>query len=109
MVTVFTAAVKRWSKELLWRQFSCSGNAPLSIAENFAVADRDMNAVLLEKQQQLLTRAEETTLKPNTRDFPTSWKRKMTGPEAALQKERDVLVRRRREIRQAKENEGFRH
>jgi hypothetical protein len=28
---------------------------PLSIAENFAVAVRDMNAVLLEKQQELLS------------------------------------------------------
>ena len=30
---------------------------PLGIAENFAVAVRDMNAALLEKQQELLARA----------------------------------------------------
>ena len=52
---------------------------PPSIAENFAVAVRDMNAVLIEKQQQLLARAKEAPLKlpppllePNARDFPTS-------------------------------------
>jgi hypothetical protein len=33
-----------------------------SVAENYSVAVRDMNAVLLEKQQQLLARAEETRL-----------------------------------------------
>ena len=64
---------------------------PPSIAENFAVAVRNMNAVLLEKQQQLLARAEKAPLElppplpqPNARDFPTSRKRKMTGLEAAL-------------------------
>ena len=64
---------------------------PPSVAENFAVAVRDMNAVLLEKQQLLLARGEEAPLElppplpePNARDFPTSWKRKMTGLEAAL-------------------------
>jgi hypothetical protein len=41
---------------LLLRQF------PPSVAENYAVAVRDMNAVLLEKQQQLLARAKETPL-----------------------------------------------
>ena len=35
---------------------------PPSLAENYAVAVRDINAVLLEKQQQLLARAEETRL-----------------------------------------------
>jgi hypothetical protein len=68
---------------LLWQ-------CPPSVAENYAVAVRDMNAVLLEKQQ-LLARAKETPLKlppplpqPNAREFPTSWKRKMTGFEAAI-------------------------
>jgi hypothetical protein len=87
---------------------------PPSVAENFAVAVREMNAVLLEKQQQLLARAEKAPFElpplpqPNTRDFPTSRKRKMTGVEAALQEERDAVVRRRREIRQAEEDEDFR-
>jgi len=88
---------------------------PSSVAENFAVAVCDMNAVLLEKQQQLLARAEKAPLElppplpqPNARDFPTSRKRKMTGLEAALQEERDAVVRRRREIRQAEEDEDFR-
>jgi hypothetical protein len=59
---------------------------PPSVAENFAVAVRDMNAVLIEKQQQLLARAEKAPLElppplpqPNARDFSTSRKRKMTG------------------------------
>jgi hypothetical protein len=50
-----------------------------------------MNAVLLEKQQQLLARAEKAPLElplpllqPNVRDFSTSRKRKMTGFEAAF-------------------------
>jgi len=50
-----------------------------------------MNAVLFEKQQLLLARGEEAPLElppplpePNACDFPTSWKRKMTGLEAAL-------------------------
>jgi hypothetical protein len=61
------------------------GQCPPSAAENFAVAVRDMNAVLIEKQQQLLARAEKAPLElpplpqPNARDFPTSRKRKMTG------------------------------
>ena len=66
-------------------------HCPSSVAENYAVAVRDMNAVLLEKQQQLLARAEETCLElllplsqPNAREFPTSRKRKMTGFEAAI-------------------------
>ena len=55
------------------------GQCPPSVAENFAVA------VLIEKQQQLLARAEKAPLElpplpqPNARDFPTSRKRKMTG------------------------------
>jgi hypothetical protein len=64
---------------------------PPSIAENFAVAVRDMNAFLVEKQQQLLARVEKAPLElpsllpqPNARDFPTSRKRNMTGLEAAL-------------------------
>jgi hypothetical protein len=74
-----------------------------------------MNAVLLEKQQQLLARAEKAPLElplpllqPNARDFSTSRKRKMTGFEAAFQKERDAVMRRWREIRQAEEDEDFR-
>ncbi|KAI9769730.1 MAG: hypothetical protein M1839_003606 [Geoglossum umbratile] len=74
-----------------------------------------MNAVLFEKQQQLLARAEKAPLElppplpqPNARDFSTNRKRKMTGLEAALQEERDAIVRRRREIRQAEEDEDFR-
>jgi hypothetical protein len=66
--------------------------------DNFAVAVCDLNAVLLDKQQQLLTRAEEAPLKLppplpqlNACDFPPSRKRKMTGLEAALQEERDAL------------------
>jgi hypothetical protein len=81
---------------------------PPSIAENYAVAVRDMNAILLEKQQELLARAEAAPLElpaplpqPNAREFPTSRKRKMTGYEAALQEERDVVVRRRRAVIQA--------
>ena len=87
---------------------------PPSVAENFAVAVREINAVLLEKQQQLLARAEKAPFElpplpqPNARDFPTSRKRKITGLEAALQEERDAVVRRRREIRQAEEDEDFR-
>jgi hypothetical protein len=81
---------------------------PPSLAENYAVAVRDMNAVLLEKQQQLLARAEQAPLElppplpqPNARDFPTSRKRKMTGLEAALQEEVDAAARRRREAIEA--------
>jgi hypothetical protein len=77
---------------------------PLGIAENFAVAVRDMSAALLEKQHELLARANAAPLElppalpqPNARDFPTSQKRKMTGHEGALQDEIDVAVRRRRE------------
>jgi hypothetical protein len=88
---------------------------PPSVAENFAVAVRDMNAVLLEKQQQLLSRAEQSPLElplplpqPNAREFPTSRKRKMTGFEAAIQEERDALVRSRREAMQAQEDEDYR-
>jgi hypothetical protein len=88
---------------------------PPSLAENYAVAVRDMNAVLLEKQQQLLARAEETRLElppplpqPNAREFPTSRKRKMTGFEAAIQEERDALVRRRRDAKQAQDDEDHR-
>jgi hypothetical protein len=88
---------------------------PPSVAENYAVAVRDMNAVLLEKQQQLLARAEETRLElppplpqPNAREFPTSRKRKMTGFEAAIQEERDALVRCRRDAKQAQEDEDHR-
>jgi hypothetical protein len=74
---------------------------PPNIAENFAFAVCDMNAVLIEKQQQLLARSEEAPLelppplpKPNARNFPTSRKRKMTGLEAALQEERDKVTER---------------
>jgi hypothetical protein len=93
---------------LLWQY-------PPSVAENYSVAVRDINAVLLEKQQQLLARAEETRLElllplpqPNACEFPTSWKSKMTGIEAAVQEKRDTLVRRRRDAKQAQEDEDYR-
>jgi len=67
---------------------------PLTLAESYAVAVCDINAALLEKQQELLARAEQAPLKlppllpqPNARNFPgfpNSWKRKMTAYEAAL-------------------------
>jgi hypothetical protein len=64
---------------------------PLSVAENFAVAVCNINAVLFEKQQQLLTQAEKAPLKlpppllqPNACNFPTSRKRKITVLKAAL-------------------------
>jgi hypothetical protein len=73
---------------------------PLSVVENFAVAVCNINAVLLKKQQQLLAQAEKAPLElllplllPNAYDFPISRKRKMTGLEAALQEERDAVVR----------------
>ena len=91
---------------LLLRQY------PPSVAENYSVAVRDMNAVLLEKQQQLLARAEETRLElliplpqPNAREFPTSRKSKMTGFEAAIQEKRDALVRRRQDAKQAQDED----
>jgi len=94
---------------LLLRQY------PSSVAENYTVAVRNMNAVLLEKQQQLLAGAEETRLElllplpqPNAREFPTSRKSKMTGFEAAIQEKRDTLVRRRRDAKQAQEDEDYR-
>jgi hypothetical protein len=37
---------------------------PPSVAENYAIAVRDMNAVLLEKQQQQLARVEQTPRAP---------------------------------------------
>jgi hypothetical protein len=64
---------------------------PPSVAENYAVAVCDMNAVLLKKQQELLSRVEEQPLKLpaplpqlNAREFPTSRKRRMTAYEAAI-------------------------
>ena len=70
---------------------------------------------MLEKQQQLLARAEETRLElplplpqPNAREFPTSRKRKTTGFEAAIQEEREALVRRRQDAKQAQEDEDHR-
>ena len=72
-----------------------------------------MNAVLLEKQQLLLARAEAPLElppplpQPNAHEFPTSRKWKMTGYEAAIQEERDALVRRRRDAKQAQEDEDF--
>ena len=84
---------------------------PPRVAENYAVAVCDMNAVLLEKQQELLARAEESPLEqpppllqPNAREFPTSQKRKMTGLEAAIQEERDAIVRHQREAIKAQED-----
>ena len=66
-----------------------------------SVAVRDMNAVLLEKQRQLLAGAGETRLELllplpqlNAREFSTSWKSKMTGFEADIQEKRETLVRR---------------
>jgi hypothetical protein len=80
------------------------------IAENFAVALRDMSAALLEKQHELLARASADPLElppplplPNGRDFPTSRKREMTGHEAGLQEEVDSAVRRRREVIEAED------
>jgi hypothetical protein len=50
---------------------------PPTLAENYAVAVCNMNAALLEKQQELLARAEQAPLElspllpqPNARDFP---------------------------------------
>jgi hypothetical protein len=93
---------------LLWQ-------CPPGVAENYAVAVRDMNAALLEKQQELLVQAKQAPLElppllpqPNARDFPTSWKRKMTGLEAALQEEVDAAVRRRREAIQAQDDDDYR-
>ena len=90
---------------LLWQY-------PPSIAENYAVAVCDMNVVLLEKQQQLLARAEETRLElllplpqPNAREFPTSWKSKMTEFEVAIQEKRDTFVRCRRDAKQAQDED----
>lgn len=87
---------------------------PPSVVGNFAVAFRDMNAVLLEKQQRL-ARAEKAPLElppsppqSNARDFPTSRKKEVTGLEAALQGESDATVRCRQEIRQAKEDGNLR-
>jgi hypothetical protein len=67
---------------------------PPALAENYAVAVRDMNAALLEKQQELLARAEQAPLElppplpqPNACDFPgfpNCRKRKMTAYNAAL-------------------------
>jgi exonuclease VII large subunit len=88
---------------------------PPGAAENYAVAVRDMNAALLEKQQELLARAKQAPLKlppplpqPNARNFPTSRKRKMTGLKAALQEEVDAAVRRRREAIQAQDDDDYR-
>ena len=81
---------------------------PPSIAENFAVAVRDISTVFVEKQHELLARASAAPLKlppalllPNARDFPTSRKWKMTGHEAAIQEEIDAAVWRRREAIEA--------
>jgi hypothetical protein len=81
---------------------------PPSIAENFAVAVRDMSTALLEKQQELLAQANAAPLElppafpwPNARDFAGSQKRKITRHEAALQEEIDVAVQRRREVIEA--------
>ena len=57
---------------------------PPGIAENFAVAIRDMNAALLEKQ---LARASAAPLEEKT-----------TGHEAALKEEVDAAVKRREAI-----------
>ena len=64
---------------------------PPSLAEGYAVAVRDMNAVLLEKQRELIARADVAPLElplplpqPNAHEFPTSRKRKMTGLDGAL-------------------------
>jgi hypothetical protein len=87
---------------------------PPSVAENYAVAVCNINAVLLEKQQQLLAQAEQTPLELllpllqlNACEFPTSRKRKMTGFEAAIQEECDTLVRRQRDAQQAQEDEDY--
>src|ERR1700722_14716877 len=74
-----------------------------------------MNAVLLEKQQELLSRVKEQPLElpsplpqPNARKFPTSQKRRMTAYEAAIQEERDAVVRRRRQHIRTQEDEDSR-
>jgi hypothetical protein len=68
---------------------------PPTLAENYAIAVRDINAALLEKQQELLARAEQAPLKlpppllqPNAYNFPgfpNSRKRKVIAYKAALQ------------------------
>jgi hypothetical protein len=79
---------------------------PPGASENYAVAVRDMNAVLLEKQQLLLARAEQTPLElplPSHSLIPASSLpagRKMTGFEAAIQEDRNALVRRQRDAQQ---------
>jgi hypothetical protein len=89
---------------------------PPDIAENFAVAVRDMSAAVLEKQHELLARASADPLElppplplPNGRDFPTSRKREMTGHEAGLQEEVDSAVRRREVIEAEDEYNDRRH
>jgi hypothetical protein len=91
---------------------------PLSVAENFAVTVRDMNAVLLEKQQELLSRVEEQPLElppppakhPQVPHQPEGGRKggEMTAYKAAIQAERDAIVRRRRQRIQAQEDEDFR-
>jgi hypothetical protein len=75
-----------------------------------------MNTVLLEKQQELLAQAEQAPLElpaplpqHNAQEFPTSRKRKTTSFEAAIQEERDALVRRCKEAIQAQEDEDYLH
>ena len=89
---------------------------PLSLAEGYAVAVRNMNAILLEKQRELIARADAAPLElppplpqPNAREFPTSRKRKMTGLEAALQEEVDIAMRQRRDAIQAQGEHGDEH
>jgi len=74
---------------------------PPSVAENYTVAVRDMNAALLELPPFPLPQ-------PNAREFPTSWKRRMTGYEAAIQEQRNAAVRCRRQLIQAPEDDDFR-
>jgi len=88
---------------------------PPALAENYTVAVRDINAALLEKQQELLARAEQAPLElppllpqPNACDFPNSRKRKMTGYEAVLQEEVDAKVQRRGEAIRAQDDADFR-
>ena len=85
---------------LLFRQ------CPPSVAENYAVAVRDMNVVLHEKQQELLSRIDLQTLEhppppfpqSNAYEFPTSRKRRMTAYEASIQEGCDAAVRRGRQL-----------
>jgi hypothetical protein len=70
-----------------------------SIAENFTVTVRNMDATLIEKS--CMFELPSTLPQPNARNFQTSWKRKMIGHKAVLQEEVDAAVMcRRKSLRQ---------